>query len=690
MMRLFLSDTCWKSLMDLPKHVKDKFLDFKQKFEQNPYGHNINLEKIISFKDTNLRTARLDGTYRVIVGVLENNDFCFLYVDHHDEAMNWAKNKRFDWNENISAFQIVPLIVSEESYESTNEVENNLPKELPLAKYSDEQLIKIGVQEDAISLVRAIKDYNELDDCHNLISEDVFERLFYLLDGEMTIEKVLEEIAEGKVNDISSANNTSRFIEITGDGELEEIINGDKERWQIFLHPSQKLLVEGDYKGSVKVTGGGGTGKTVAALHRLKHLCTQYPASKILFTSFTNTLIDNIRERIKSLGIYSSSVDVYNIDGIAKNIADKYNIIDNLKINFDNDQLIKAWKKIADDNAAEFSADFLASEYAEIIAYYNIKSEEEYRRVPRVGRGKPISPKQRKEIWKLSTCFKELRKKQGVIDRLDFFNKVSDYLKENNIHPYDSVIADEIQDFSNPELRFIRSLVSDKSNDLFLVGDPYQRVYNTRGINFGSLGINIKGKRSRRLKINYRTSEEIRRCATALVKGIDYDDFDGEKESLKGYLSLFHGDRPEYKVFESREKEIEYIITTIQALVESGLNYSDIAVGCQFKESLKAYQSAFHKENVPYKNVSSVGDKTGVTLSTLHNLKGLEFKVVIIADVNDRTYGYIPQYVDESDERMLRMVKQTTRSLMYVAITRAIQLVFITGVGHKPEELKSI
>ena len=252
------------------------------------------------------------------------------------------------------------------------------------------------------------------------------------------------------------------------------------------------------------------------------------------------------------------------------------------------------------------------------------------------------------------------------------------------------MIADEIQDFSNPELRFLRSLVEEGPNDLFLVGDPFQRIYNTKGINFTVTGINVRGKRSRRLKINYRTTEEIKRAATALVKGIEYDDFDGEQESLKGYLSLMHGERPEYKIFASREEEISFIIANIMDCIKSGMNYNDIVLGCQFKDALRTYQTALHEQGIPYRNINGTGTKDGVVLSTLHRMKGLEFKVVIIADVNDRTFNYVPQTIDHTDILAMRSLEQSRRSLMYVAITRAMQRVLITGIGTKPSSMQNL
>lgn len=686
-MRIFISDQCWDSIFKLPKNIQLRVRDFQKKFKENPYGHNINLEKIQTFKDSSLRTARINDEYRAIIGVAPGEEYCILYIDHHDEAMRWAENKKFIWNEHISSFQIIPVIVQNEEYRQQTEPETSDDTNHPLIKYSDQQLLDIGVPEEQLTLAREIRNLNDLDEKQSLIPEDVFERLFYLLDDEISIEEIIAEIAEGKAENRNSVNNRRRFVEITGDADFDALIDGDIEKWQIFLHPSQRLLVEGNYQGAVKVSGGGGTGKTVAALHRLKRLATDAPRESVLFTSYTNALIDNIKEKLPSLGINLQAIKIGNIDSIANELAKKYGLLEGLSVNLDFDDMRKAWKAVAEDNLSEFNADFLADEYADIVAYNNLKTEDAYRKISRIGRGKAISPKQRKAIWAMVEDFRHRRRKQGIIDRFDLFNMITDFLNENKIRPFRHVIADEIQDFSNPELRFLRSLVEEGADDLFMVGDPYQRIYNTKGINFTAAGINIRGKRSRRLKINYRTTEEIKRTAVALVEGIEYDDFDGEKESLKGYLSLMHGERPTYTVFNSQTDEINYILDKIREYKNAGLDYRDMVIGCQFKESLKVFQSALHNADIPYWNITGSGNKNGVVLSTLHKLKGLEFKVVFIADVTQETLGHIPQSIDPNDLRQKKSLNQTRRSLMYVAITRAIQQTIITGTGTKAEAI---
>jgi mRNA-degrading endonuclease RelE of RelBE toxin-antitoxin system len=679
-MRLFISDDCWEHLLDLPKNIQLRVKDFQRKFKENPYGHNINLEKIVSFKDNNLRTARVTNEYRAIIGVLPGDEYCLLYIDHHDEAMDWAANKKFVWNEFVSSFQIVPVVQAASQKIPQVEIQSQY---LPFAQYSDEQLLKIGVPGEFLSLVRSIKDIEDLDANEKKLPSDIFEHLFYLLDGAVDINEIISEIEEGKAAELNSANNKRRFIEITNDEELDRMIDGDIEKWQIFLHPSQRIVVESKYKGSVKISGGAGSGKTVAALHRLKKLSENAPANSILFTTFTNALVTNIKQRIVNLGVNQLSCRISNIDEVARSLAKQYGVITDevVDLNFTNGK--KLWEEIVDENMTEFSPEFLYQEYLDVIAYNNLKSERDYMHQSRIGRGTSLSPKKRKEIWSLVEIYRERKAETGYIDRSDLFNKLTDFLRHENLFPYQHVIADEIQDFSNPELRLLRALVKEGEDDLFMVGDPYQRIYNNKGVNFSSVGINVRGKRSRRLRVNYRTTEEIKRSAVSLVKGIDYDNFDGEKESLSGYVSLLSGPKPEYKVADSKEEEYNNILSFINECIEAGIKYKEIAIACYFKDSLKSYQSLLHNSKIPYQNLAGNGicDKDGIVLSTLHNMKGLEFKSVIIADVNDSTYRFVPANMDQTDKVLMNSFEKSKRSLYYVAITRAMQRVLIVGTG---------
>ena len=148
-----------------------------------------------------------------------------------------------------------------------------------------------------------------------------------------------------------------------------------------------------------------------------------------------------------------------------------------------------------------------------------------------------------------------------------------------------------------------------------------------------------------------------------------------------------HGARPEYKIYDNRNEEIAAIIDFIRMCRENGIEYKDIVVASYIKDSIKPVQDALHRNNIPYKNLMNegTGNDNGVNLSSFHNMKGLEFKVVILSDVNKKTFPYLPYGFEGLDEIEKKNHLMNQKALMYVAITRAMQKVLITGSGIKAD-----
>ena len=207
-MKLFIHDKCLEKLFELPKSISKKVLEFQKKFRDNSKAAAIHLEPINTFKDQSLRTARIDQKYRAIIRVPQTGDsYYMLWVDNHDEAMDWAKNKVFEWNE---LTQTAQLFTSPETIEQSVE-RKPLPNGL-FANYSAKDLMKLGVPESLIPLVNGIKDLTGLEAAEKHLPSDAFENLFYLTDG-ANIQQLILEINDGKAESsnieeqLSSVNN---------------------------------------------------------------------------------------------------------------------------------------------------------------------------------------------------------------------------------------------------------------------------------------------------------------------------------------------------------------------------------------------------------------------------------------------------------------------------------------------------
>lgn len=689
-MRLFLSETCFEPLFALPKKIQTKVVNFQKKFRECTTANGMHLEPIAQFNDDSMRTARIDDNYRAVIGIIDNNAY-LLFVGTHEAAYNWGIRKKLVWNNHTQACQIVTLQQTTETILNTSSYE---PQEsFPFTNIPEEKMLKIGVPQELVAQVMQIKSLDDLDPLEEFLPSDAYENIFNLLDGE-DIDNIIAEIVEGQAkadeDQLLSNNNKRRFVELTDDEDLQRILDNDMDKWQLFLHPSQQKLVDADYKGTMKVSGGAGTGKTVAALHRLKHLC-ENPDAKVLFTTYTRTLKENLDELIKKMDICRSRCTLDNIDQVLIETARQYKVKEGYKVlDYSGDEeSLKLWREVLETEVTEFDEKFLYDEYIDVIVYFGNTDAKSYMMQQRVGRTKALSRKQRLEIWKLVEKYVALKQERKVVDRLELFNETTKYLNDNNVRPYTNVIADEFQDFSNPELKFLRALVAEGCNDLFLTGDPMQRIYSGRKINFGAAGINVRGVRSKRLKINYRTTEPIKKVAVGVVKGQAYDDMDGGTESIKGYLSLIHdGEKPEYRIVGNASEEVCQIVEWIEECKQNNIALKDICLAAPSMGLMKELQTRLHTEGTPYKVLKGTtrqGSQDGLSLCTLHSLKGLEFKVVILMDINERnmpskeTDAYPFTGMDALDKKEYLSAK---RSLLYVAITRARQLVFIVGFGE--------
>ena len=689
-MRLFLSETCFEPLFALPKKIQTKVVNFQKKFRECTTANGMHLEPIAQFNDDSMRTARIDDNYRAVIGLIDDNAY-LLFVGTHETAYNWGIRKKLVWNNHTQACQIVTIQQTTETVVNTSSSEPQEPS--PFNNIPEEKMLKIGVPQELIAQVMQIKTLDDLDPLEEYLPSDAYENIFNLLDGE-EIDNIIAEIEEGQAkadeDQLLSNNNRRRFVELTDDEDLQRILDNDMDKWQLFLHPSQQKLVDADYKGTMKVSGGAGTGKTVAALHRLKHLC-ENPNTKVLFTTYTRTLKENIDELIKKMDICRSRYTLNNIDQVLIETARQYKVKEGYKVlDYSGDEeSLKLWREVLETEVTEFDEKFLYDEYIDVIVYFGNTDAKSYMMQQRVGRTKALSRKQRLEIWKLVEKYIALKQERKVVDRLELFNETTKYLNENNIRPYTNVIADEFQDFSNPELKFLRALVAEGRNDLFLTGDPMQRIYSGRKINFGAAGINVRGVRSRRLKINYRTTEPIKRAAVGIIKGIAFDDMDGGTETMKGYVSLIHGgEKPTYRIVGNTTEEVSQIIEWIEECKQSGIALKDICIAAPSMGLMKELQTRLHTDGTAYKvlkGINKQGAQEGISLCTLHSMKGLEFKVVILTGVNERnlpskatdTYPFTGMDVIEKKEYL-----SAKRSLLYVAITRARQLVFMVGFGE--------
>ena len=686
----------------IPKKMQGKVLEFIVKFRNNPMSSSINYEKIAQFKDSTLRSVRIDQTYRGIVKKPDTgNVYMLLWVDHHDKAYDWAKNKKCNINPETGSLQVYDVDDSQLAATEKDILPSEKYQKYLFASVHDRHLLKLGVPKELLSLVRNIVSEEQLDQVVDQLPTEVNEALTALAAGytldevyrefDKTIDEETQVDAEDYEAALENPDTKRRFFVVEDDLILQEILEAPLEKWRVFLHPSQRSLVERDWNGPVRVLGGAGTGKTVVAIHRAKWLIENVfkdEHDKILFTTFTRNLAADIKENLSKIcsDKLMRRIEVVNLDRWVSGFLRK----NEYTYDIDYGKRIKAlWEKALTLAPSEVGLDdsFYREEWERVIQPLTISSFAEYLSASRVGRGVRLSRQNRKSIWPVFEEYRVLLNENNLREFDDAMRDACALIRnKGDVLPYKAVIIDEAQDMSAQAFRLIRQMIpaEEHKNDLFIVGDAHQRIYRHKVV-LGRCGINIRG-RGRRLKVNYRTTEENRCWAVNLLEGVSFDDLDGGLDDQKGYKSLIHGIVPRVEHTASFQSEIDFIIQYLDQIEQEGGSISEICLVARTHDLLKQYEGALKvkgKETY-FVRRSEAEDrrKGGIRLATMHRVKGLEFDRVIIAGVNDRIVPLEGEWTKTNDSVIQRESETHERALLYVAATRAKKEVIVTSFGE--------
>ena len=549
--------------------------------------------------------------------------------------------------------------------------------------------MSFGVPEILLPAVRAVKVAEGLIALGKHLPEEVAEALVWLADGESpeSVREAMTVKAERDVDtsDLAAAlrypDSRRRFVTIQSDEELTAILDAPLEKWRIFLHPSQDKLVTKPFNGPARVTGGAGTGKTVVAMHRARHLARTLcsaPGDRILFTTYTANLAQDVAASLAHLcGPDMGRIEVVHLHAWAgrylRNQGRKFEVASPSELDACWDDAIRA------SGEREFDPGFLRQEWEQVVQTHEIRDAAEYYKVARVGRGRTLSRPQRLKVWKVFERYTEALLRRGKAEWGSVIGDAQSLLELNGpTLPYKAVVVDEAQDFHAQDWRLIRAIVPGGPDDLFVVGDAHQRIYGQK-VALRACGINVQGRASR-LRVNYRTTEEIRSWAMAVLAGVEIDDLDGEKEEEKGYKSLMSGPRPEIHRFGGRDEELRYVGERVKELV--GLRPAEhVCLVARTNKLLKDdYQPMLAALGIKSTLLDQRGEGQGVRLATMHRVKGLEFPAMILAGINAR-YMPLPVPGLPDDPASKADHEDRERALLFVAATRARDLLVVTSWG---------
>jgi hypothetical protein len=669
---------------------------FTEKFKANPRSPAINYEKIHGVRDDKVRTVRIDQKYRAVILHPEDGDvYILVWVDNHDEAMDWARERTFEINPHTGALQIVN--VSE--VEQVVGVEDGKTPPGLFAAFADGVLLSFGLPVVLMPAVRAVQTRDELLALASHLPAEVSEALMWLAEGvpPEEVREAVEDTAARSVDTVDLAKSLEhpdtrrRFVTILSDSDLAAVLDAPLAKWRVFLHPSQDKLVHKRFNGPARVLGGAGTGKTVVAMHRARHLAEKVftdSQDRILFTTFTANLAQNVEAMLTTLCPDSMGrIEVVHLHAWAVRFLREQGV----EVEVAGPEVIEqCWEEAAyaGDNR-DYDVGFLKLEWDHVLQTRGIDTLEDYLKVARTGRGKTLSRLQRKQVWGLFDRFKEALRTRKLCEWLEVIRKARRLIEEKKPPlSYRAVVVDESQDFHPEEWKLIRALVPPGANDLFLVGDAHQRIYG-RKVVLKDCGINVQGRAST-LRINYRTTEQIRAWSTAMLRGVEADDLDGGKDDAKGYTSLLSGAKPEYRHFDSAHEEQAFLVELFGELLKQRPAEEICLVARTAKLLKDDYQSLLKAEGIPH-TVLDRGKEggSGVRLATMHRVKGLEFPVMIVAGINARV---VPMRLPsvESDLTAKAEHEEQERSLLFVAATRARDSLIVTSWGTPSPFLKTV
>jgi superfamily I DNA/RNA helicase len=187
------------------------------------------------------------------------------------------------------------------------------------------------------------------------------------------------------------------------------------------------------------------------------------------------------------------------------------------------------------------------------------------------------------------------------------------------------------------------------------------------------------------LKVNYRTSEEIRRWATNILEGVAVDDMDAGADTQKGYHSIFRGPSPIVEIFPTKAAEAKALITWVKSLTNTGVDPRDIGILAKtndfVREAAQTLGKAGLQTYVLQPRQADDRSKSGVRLGTMHRAKGLEFDSVAIVGLNEELVPFKRELEEASDAAEKRRVVERERSLVHVAATRAKRRLYVSGAG---------
>jgi superfamily I DNA/RNA helicase/mRNA-degrading endonuclease RelE of RelBE toxin-antitoxin system len=690
-MEFRIADTFTDSLARLTgeeqKAVKTTAFDL----QLNPANPGMQFHKLDRAKDRNFWSVRVNRDVRLIVHRTPGS-LLLCYVDHHDDAYAWAERRKLETHPTTGAAQIVEIreTVLEIPIPKYVEVEQPAPPKPPLlAHVAESALLGYGVPPEWMDEVCAATEDTVLALADHLPSEAA-EAVLELATGGTP--QVAPPAAAG-TSPFEHPDAQRRFRVITDVEELTRALEYPWDRWTVFLHPAQREAAERDYGGPARISGSAGTGKTVVALHRAVHLARTNPDARVLLTTFSPMLANALRVKLRRLisgePEIGERLEVHALDDIARRLHERTLGTPRIASAERIRELLAEAAELEGEGGPHFGLHFLSTEWEEVVDAWRLRTWEEYRDVARIGRKTRLPETQREVLWKIFSRVRAALEAEGLITRTELYGRLAERFSGDVPPPFDFVVVDEAQDVSVAQLGFLATLGAERPNGLYFAGDLGQRIFQ-QPFSWKSLGVDIRG-RSRTLRINYRTSHQIRAQADRLL-GPTVADVDGNLEERRGTVSVFNGPDPVIQLFEEPEAESAAVAQWLATRAEEGVVPQEIGVFVRSPAELPRAIAAVEQAGLEAKLLDEHMETNSeqVSISTMHLAKGLEFRAVAVMACDDEVVPLQERIESVSDDAELEEVYNTERHLLYVACTRARDHLLVTSGGPASEFLDDL
>ncbi|MDQ2079047.1 3'-5' exonuclease [Xanthobacteraceae bacterium Astr-EGSB] len=717
---------------DEQKQVKLTVYDL----QTEPDRPSLQFHRIDKSKDPNFWSVRVSRDVRIVVHKT-GASLLLAYVGHHDDAYRWAERRRIETHPKTGAVQIVEVRerVEEIAIQPVQgkfefPAQSAAPAVRLFEHFSRDDLLSVGVPTDWIDDVRTADEdlflalanhlpaeaTEALLDC---VSTGVLKRreaepvasmaaarderdlpLFKLRPPETPADRfefafrferppLAPPIFEGPQ---AHPDTLRRFRVVENVAEMEAALSYPWDKWAVFLHPAQRDLIERAFSGPVRVAGSAGTGKTVVALHRAMHHLRRSPDARVLLTTFSEPLANALRLKLAIL----AGADTFLLDRVAvasfRGIAEElHQLVFARKAHLASREVVRSLVGKAMETAGieGISPQFVLSEWANVVDAWQIADLDGYAAVPRMGRRARLGARQRESLWPVFDGVRRALDARRLMTPASLFATLTAHYAGRADKPFTHIVVDEAQDLGVPELRFLAAIAPDGPDALFFAGDVGQRIFQPP-FSWKGLGIDVRG-RSFTLRVNYRTSHQIRLAADRLLPR-SIRDVDGLEDDRKATVSVFNGPAPEIVIAATADEEIEEVARFIRAACDQGIEPGAIGIFVRSRDQLPRARAAAAKAEVEATELTgkTEGQADRIVIGIMHFAKGLEFRAAAVMACDEEVIPAQERIADVSDEMELDEVYATERQLLYVAATRARDRLLVTGVAPASEFLSDM